>query len=241
MSCSVRIGTSGWIYAHWQGRFYPEDLPKAKWLEYYAQEFDTVELNASFYRLPRETTFKNWFKRTPEGFLWALKASRYITHIKRLSEINGALQRFYDRSVHLGSKLGPLLFQLPPSLPYDTRLAQTFLAQLNPSFRHAIEVRHPSWLNREFFRELQDYNTALCISDTAGRYPYWEETTADFVYIRLHGSRKLYASEYTPEELEMWAEKITGWGRETFLYFDNDLEGYAVRNARRLKKIIGIS
>ncbi len=118
----VRIGTSGWSYGHWKGIFYPEDQPKAKWLEYYTRKFDTVELNASFYRLPQETTFKNWFTRTPEGFLWSLKASRYITHIKRLSDVNEALQRFYDRAGLLGSKLGPLLFQLPPSLVYDTRL-----------------------------------------------------------------------------------------------------------------------
>jgi len=240
MSFSIRIGTSGWTYAHWKGIFYPDDRPRTKWLEYYAQEFDTVELNASFYRLPKEATFTNWFKRTPEGFLWAVKASRYITHIKRLTDVNEPLQRFYDRAARLGSKLGPLLFQLPPNLPYNARLAQAFLARLDPSFRHAVEVRHPSWLNSEFFRQLQDNNTAFCISDTAGRYPYWEEITADFVYIRLHGSRKLYASEYTPEELEFWAKKITGWGRETFLYFDNDFEGYAVGDARRLKKILGI-
>ncbi len=238
MTLSVRIGTSGWTYAHWKDVFYPDDQPKAKWLEYYAQEFDTVELNASFYRLPKETTFKNWFRKTPEGFLWALKASRYITHIKRLSDVNEALQRFYDRAGHLGSKLGPLLFQLPPSLTYDAQLAQTFLAQLDPSFKHAIEVRHPSWLNSEFFTQLQDNNTAFCISDTGGRYPYREEITADSVYIRLHGSRKLYASEYTPEELEMWAKKIVGWGCEAFLYFDNDFGGYAIRNAQMLKKIM---
>ncbi|OPX39670.1 MAG: hypothetical protein B1H13_09270 [Desulfobacteraceae bacterium 4484_190.3] len=235
----VRIGTSGWTYGHWKGIFYPEDQPKAKWLEYYTRKFDTVELNASFYRLPQETTFKNWFTRTPEGFLWSLKASRYITHIKRLSDVNEALQRFYDRAGLLGSKLGPLLFQLPPSLVYDTRLVQTFLAQLDPCYRHAIEVRNPSWLNSEFLRQIQDNNTAFCISDTAGRYPYGEEITADFVYIRLHGSRKLYASEYTTEELEGWAKKIVAWGRETFVYFDNDFEGYAVRNARQLKRFLG--
>ncbi len=235
----VRIGTSGWTYDHWKGIFYPEDQPKAKWLEYYTRKFDTVELNSSFYRLPKETTFKNWFTRTPEGFLWSLKVSRYITHIKRLSDVNEALQRFYDRAALLGSKLGPLLFQLPPSMVYDTRLVQTLLAQLDPCYRHVIEVRHPSWLNREFFRQIQDNNTAFCISDTAGRYPYGEEITADFVYIRLHGSKKLYASEYTMEELEEWAKKIVAWGRETFVYFDNDFEGYAVRNARQLKHLLG--
>ncbi len=238
MGPGVRIGTSGWTYAHWKGVYYPENQPKAKWLEYYAQEFDTVELNATFYRLPNETTFQNWFRRTPEGFLWALKASRYITHIKRLADVNEALKRFYDLVGHLDTKLGPLLFQLPPSLKYDAHLAKTFLEHLDPSFRHAIEVRHPSWLNNEFFRQLQDNNTAFCISDTAGRYPYGEEITADFVYIRLHGSRKLYASEYTREELEIWAGKINDWRRKTFVYFDNDFEGYAVRNAQMLKKLM---
>jgi len=238
MGVSVRIGTSGWTYSHWQGRFYPEDWPKAKWLEYYARNFDTVELNATFYRLPKVVTFENWFKRTPAGFLWAVKASRYITHIKRLTEADEPLKRFYDLVRHLGTKLGPLLFQLPPSLKYDADLVKTFLEHLDPSFRHAIEVRHPSWLNSEFFRQLEENNTAFCISDTAGRYPFREEITADFAYIRLHGSRTLYASEYTQEELETWAKKIAGWGRETFVYFDNDFEGYAITNARQLKHLL---
>lgn len=238
MSFPVHIGTSGWTYGHWKGIFYPEDQPKARWLEYYAREFDTVELNATFYRLPNKTTFEKWFKRTPEGFLWSLKASRYITHVKRLKDVREPLDRFYHSASRLGSKLGPLLFQLPPSLTYDAHLMESFLARLDPSFRHAVEIRHSSWLTSEFFTQLQHKNTAFCISDTAGRYPYQEEITADFVYIRLHGSRKLYASEYTKEELEIWAKKIQDWGRETFVYFDNDFGGYAVRNAKMLKKLL---
>jgi len=234
----ARIGTSGWVYPHWKGLFYPEEWPKAKWLEFYARNFSTVELNATFYRLPTETAVEKWFSRTPDGFLWALKTSRYITHIKRLVEVDEALKRFYALAERLHTKLGPLLFQLPPSLKYDSHLVETFLQHLQPSFRHSIEVRHPSWLNSEFFGQLRDCNTAFCISDTAGRYPYQEEITADFAYIRLHGSRRLYASDYTGEELETWAKKIVTWGCETFVYFDNDFEGYAVKNARQLKHLL---
>jgi uncharacterized protein YecE (DUF72 family) len=234
----VRIGTSGWVYPHWKGLFYPEEWPKDKWLEFYARNFSTVELNATFYRLPKETTVENWFRRTPDGFLWALKTSRYITHIKRLAEADEALKRFYALAERLDTKLGPLLFQLPPSLKYDSHLVETFLQHLRPSFRHAIEVRHPSWLNSKFLGQLRDRNTAFCISDTVGRYLYQEEITADFAYIRLHGSRRLYASEYTGGELEIWAKKVVAWGCETFVYFDNDFEGYAVKNARQLMHLL---
>jgi len=235
----ARIGTSGWVYPHWKGRFYPEEWPKGKWLEFYARNFDTVELNTTFYRLPKESTVENWFTRTPDEFVWALKASRYITHIKRLADADEALRRFYALAGSLEFKLGPLLFQLPPSLKYDSHLVETFLLHLRPSFRHAIEVRHLSWLNSNFFRQLRDSNTAFCISDTAGRYPYQEEITADFAYIRLHGSQRLYASEYTEEELEIWARKIAAWGCETFVYFDNDFQGHAVKNAHQLKRLLG--
>ncbi len=204
----------------------------------YAERFDTVELNASFYRLPAPRTFEAWRRRTPEGFLWSLKASRYITHVKRLRDVGEPLKRFYQAATALGAKLGAVLFQLPPSLAYDPALADAFLDLLPQTFRHAVEVRHPSWLDERFFEALGARGVAFCISDTAGRYPYQEAVTADFVYLRLHGSRKLYASEYTEAELARWVAKLRAWGLPAYVYFDNDFRGYAVKNAGRLRELL---
>lgn len=237
MKPDIKIGTSGWTYPHWKGLFYPEKHPKSRWLEYYAGHFDTVELNATFYRLPKIETFEKWRQRTPASFLWSLKASRYLTHVRRLRDPEDPLTRFYDTAVGLGAKLGPILFQLPPGLSFETDLLQTFLDHLDTSRRHVIEVRHSSWINDRFFSRLENHNIAFCISDTAGRYPYSETLTADFVYVRLHGSKTLYKSLYTEEELAHWAEKITGWKRDTFVYFDNDFECHAISNAARLKEM----
>ncbi|OEU79612.1 MAG: hypothetical protein BA865_10990 [Desulfobacterales bacterium S5133MH4] len=241
MKRELRIGTSGWTYDHWKKLFYPENLPKSRWLEYYGKHFDTVELNATFYRLPKPKTFENWKRRTPDYFLWAVKANKYITHTKRLKEPVEALERFYAAASGLEEKLGPILFQLPPSLSFDEKKFNNFCQYLNPSQRHTLEVRHPSWISDRLFSILKKFNIALCIADTAGRYPYHEVVTADFLYIRLHGSKKLYASEYSEGELQAWAEKITGWSKDTYLYFDNDFGGYAVKNAKRLKKILALS
>ncbi|GAG53302.1 unnamed protein product, partial [marine sediment metagenome] len=197
--------------------------------------------NASFYRLPKPQTFENWRKRTPDNFLWALKASRYITHIKRIKDVEEPLERFYGSVALLKEKLGPILFQLPPSLSFDEAVLSNFCHCLKANLRYALEVRHPSWAQEKAIDILKDNNIALCISDTAGRYPYIEEDTAAFIYIRLHGSRKLYASEYTEEELETYARKIRRWSKDTYLYFDNDYAGYAIKNAKGLKKILGLS
>lgn len=241
MEREIRIGTSGWTYPHWQKLFYPKDWPKSRWLEYYAEHFDTVELNATFYRLPQLKTFENWRHRTPDHFLWAIKANKYITHTKRLKEPAEPLGRFYTAAFGLEEKLGPILFQLPPSLSFDEKEFQDFCRSLNRSMRHTLEVRHPSWISDRVFRILKEHNIAFCIADTAGRYPFHEVVTADFVYIRLHGSKKLYASDYSERDLRAWANKIKEWGKDTYLYFDNDFEGYAVKNAKRLKKILGLS
>ncbi len=240
MGKEIRIGTSGWTYPHWIKLFYPLDWPKSRWLEYYIEHFDTVELNATFYRLPKPKTFENWKARTPDRFIWALKANKYITHIKRLKEPEEPLERFYTAASGLKEKLGPILFQLPPSLSFDEKEFGGFCQSLNPSHRHTLEVRHPSWITDRLFSILKKHNIAFCIADTAGRYPYREVVTADFIYIRLHGSTKLYASDYSEGELQMWAQKIDGWSKETHLYFDNDFGGYAVRNAIRLKEILGV-
>jgi len=236
----VRIGTSGWTYPHWQGIFYPDKWPKSRWLEYYAGHFDTVELNASFYRLPHSATFENWKAKTPDRFLWSVKASKYLTHTQRLRNPAEPLDRLYRASAGLGKKRGVILFQLPPSLAFDEAEFRSFCEVLDPKVRHALEIRHPSWINDRVFGLLSTWNIALCVADTAGRYPFSEAMTADFAYVRLHGSRKLYASEYAEEELQTWTEKVHQWNRDTFVYFDNDFEGHAVKNAQRLKQILGI-
>lgn len=237
---SVRIGTSGWIYPHWQGVFYPESCSKGKWLEHYARHFDALELNASFYRLPAGETFRKWRQRTPDGFSWAVKMNRYLTHLRRLKKAEEPLLRFYQATSALGEKLGPILIQLPPSLVYDPSLIRNFLELLDPAKKHAIEVRHASWMREEFFDVLREFKVAFCIADTAGRYPLQVAFTADFAYLRLHGSRELYASLYTEEELKGWAEKIKGWSCETWVFFDNDFQGHAVQNALELRRICGV-
>ena len=238
MGRQIRIGTSGWNYSHWKDLFYPSKTPQTRWLEHYTTEFDTVELNATFYRLPKPATFENWRKRTPEGFIWSVKASKYITHILRLKDIEESLARFYNHLELLGDKLGVVLIQLPPSLSFDKNLALGFCRALRPGIRHTIEARHRSWCETEVLELLRSHNIAWCISDTAGRYPCLEAVTADFAYLRLHGPTKLYASEYTEDDLQNWAAKIRSWDVDTYLYFDNDFSGFAVKNARRMKEIM---
>jgi len=239
MSVSLHIGTSGWSYDHWRQVFYPEDCPKSQWLAFYTSHFTTVELNASFYRLPAVGTFENWRRNTPAHFIWAVKASRYITHIKRLHEPADSLARFFDAARLLKEKLGPILFQLPPSLAFDEHRAREFCKALAIyTHRCTLEVRHASWLADKPLAMLSDFNIALCISDTAGRYPYCDALTADFVYVRLHGSRQLYGSNYCENELVAWAEKIRAWNRDAYVYFDNDFRGYAPQNALRLKELL---
>ncbi len=239
MRQKVLIGTSGWNYPSWRGVFYPPDLPSSRWLEFYAGIFSTLEANATFYRSPRPSTFEAWKTRTPQNFLWAVKAHRVITHIKRLKDVGEPLARFFDSLLPLEEKLGPILFQLPPRLPFHGDQFAEFCDLLKPDYRYTLEVRHPSWLTDRLFSLLKDHGIAFCISDTAGRYPYHEAVTADFVYIRLHGSTMLYASDYGEEELQEWACKIRKWKRDTFVYFDNTMSANAPKNALRLKEILG--
>ncbi len=234
----VRIGTSGWSYKHWRGVFYPENLPHAEWFGFYLGCFDTVELNASFYRLPGFGNFDTWRKNSPPGFLWSVKANRYITHIRRLRDARNSLRQFYDAVAGLREKLGVVLFQLPPSLRFDEELLAEFLNLQPEEYRVAFEFRDPSWLCERAYELLRTKNAALCISDTAGRFPYTETVTADFIYVRLHGSQVLYGSSYTEDELRTWRDKINIWQRNTFVYFDNDYQGYAVRNASRLRELL---
>lgn len=235
-----RIGTSGWNYKHWKGVVYPSGVPASKWLGYHANQFDTVEVNATFYRLPKPDTFERWYRETPEGFLWAVKGSRFITHTRGLKDSGEPLEHLYGGLRGLREKLGPILFQLPPSLSYNRDLLLSFCHQLDHSRLHALEIRHPSWVVDEVFQILKEHQVAFCFSDTSGRYPYHETLTADFLYIRLHGSRKMYASEYTEEELQTWARKIRSWDMEAYVYFDNDFGGFAVNNAKRLREILAV-
>ncbi|HPL62708.1 MAG TPA: DUF72 domain-containing protein [Syntrophales bacterium] len=238
MKYSIRIGTSGWTYPHWAGVFYDQSQPKSRWLEQYAGHFDTVEVNSSFYRLPRPAAVDRWVERTPEDFLWAVKASRYITHMKKLRDASEPLARFFETASHFREKLGPILFMIPPGLRYHEDTFTAFLEVLPPGHRYAIEARNASWMEKKPLAKMKDFGISFCISDTAGRFPYSEAVTADFTYIRLHGSRVLYASEYTVEELQEWARKIRKWKRDAYVYFDNDARGFAPKNALRLKEIM---
>ena len=186
----------------------------------------------------KPSTFEKWRENTPQEFLWAVKANRFITHIKRLQDITDSLQTFFASVDLLGEKLGAVLFQLPPSLAFDATVGESFCAQLPEGKRYVLEARHPSWIRDEALALLEKHGIAWCISDTAGEYPYLEAATAEFIYIRLHGSTTLYASDYTEDELVQWAEKITTWNKDTFVYFDNDFMGYAPKNAHRLRELL---
>ncbi len=236
----LRIGTSGWVYPHWRGPFYPPDLPQGRWLDYYARHFDTVEINRSFYRLPSPAASAAWAAGTPEGFCFAVKASRYLTHMKKLKDPAEPLSRFQDAIAPLGPKLGPLLYQLPPRWHFNAERLAEFLACLPPEHRHVIEFREPSWFNREAFRLLERYGVALCVVSFPGVPVVWE-ATAPFIYVRLHGVDRAYDYRYSPGELEDWAESIrrfTDEGRDAYVYFDNDAHGDAVQNALALRAML---
>jgi uncharacterized protein YecE (DUF72 family) len=238
MSIECKIGTSGWNYKHWKEIFYPAKVPVSGWLDFYTQHFDTVEVNATFYRLPKPETFDKWYEKTPNGFVWSVKASKYITHTKRLQDCKEPLKRLYESAGRLKDKLGPILLQLPPNMVFEKEIFSAFCRNLDASFKHSLEIRHQSWIDPCFFKILNEYNIAFCLSDTAGKYPYHEEITSDFIYIRLHGSRKLYESEYSEDELQEWGRKIRDWNTRAYVYFDNDFKCFAVKNAKRLKEIL---
>ena len=203
----IYIGTSGWHYDHWKHRFYPEKLTKAEWLEFYASHFTTVELNNSFYRLPSEAAFANWRDSSPANFTFAVKVSRFITHIKRLRDTNEAVETFVSRAKLLGGKLGPLLYQLPPNMHRNDEVLESFLSILPRGMKHVFEFRHQSWLEEKVFEILHNYNIGLCVFDMPGMScPL--VATADFAYIRFHGSTGLYVICYSDEELADWAKRL---------------------------------
>lgn len=234
------IGTSGWHYEHWRGNFYPSDLAKARWLRFYSSYFNTVELNNSFYRLPSEQAFTEWYRSSPPGFVFAVKVSRFITHIKRLREAEEPLQNFLTRAGFLKEKLGPLLYQLPPGMKRNEHILEAFLQTLPPGYRHVFEFRDESWLSDKVFGLLERYNAALCVFDMPG-FTCPVRATADFAYFRFHGSTGLYWSCYSDEELRSWAIKIRRIGKglkAVYIYFNNDAEAYAVRNALTIAQFL---
>ena len=242
---ALNIGTSGWSYKHWSGVFYPEEIKPVSFLEYYVKHFRCVELNSSFYHLPKETTIKGWIKRTPNLFIFCPKLSRYITHQKRLTDCDEALERFFGLFGPMKHRLGPVLIQLPPGLHFNKLLIQHFSGILRDKYtgyRFAMEVRHKSWINDNFFDILTKEGIAFVIADSGKRFPYHEVVTSGYVYLRFHGREKLYASDYSDEILNDYAGKIRKWlkeGKEVWIFFNNDFGGFAINNAKRLIELVG--
>ncbi len=235
----VRIGCSGWNYAHWRERVYPKGLPPSRWLEHYATLFDTVEVNATFYRLPLRSSVARWVEQTPPDFVFAVKASRYLTHLKRLTDLGSGLQRFYERIEPLvdSPKLGPVLWQLPQNFHRnDERLAGA-LAALPPG-RHCFEFRHASWFADDVYALLREHGAALVVGDTPQRPFQTHELTADWTFVRFHYGHRGRRGNYSESELDEWAERISSWREraEVFAYFNNDWEEFAPRNALSLRR-----
>jgi uncharacterized protein YecE (DUF72 family) len=234
----VRVGCSGWSYADWRGHLYPEGLPQSRWLERYAEEFDTVEVNNTFYRLPTRKAVQGWAERTPDGFLFSVKASRYLTHVKRLRAIGTGLRRFYAplRPLANAGKLGPILWQLPETFQRDDRRLESALDRLREG-RHAFEFRHPSWFDPDVYELLRARGAALVIGVHPERPFQDHELTTDWTLIRFHHGRTGRRGNYSERELERWRRRIAAWRAraEVLAYFNNDWEGFAVRNARWLR------
>ena len=285
----ARVGISGWRYAPWRGRFYPRGLAQKNELAYAAERFNTIELNGSFYSLQRPESYARWRREAPGDFVFAVKGSRYITHMLRLRGVEAALANFFASGIFaLEEKIGPFLWQLPPTFQYDHERLEAFFSQLprtgdearrlarkhdervngrarlkaepRQKLRHAIEVRQESFAREEFVDLLRARRIALVVADTAGKWPFMEDVTADFVYVRLHGDKKIYESGYSDAALDVWARKIRAWleggqstdaatvsskparsraRREVFVYFDNDVKVHAPYDAMRLAQRIG--
>ncbi len=235
----IRIGTSGWVYNHWRGVFYSMELPPSKLYSVYAREFDTVEINNSFYRLPSIEMFDSWREQAPTGFLYSVKASRYLTHMKKLKDPEEPLMRFIERANHLGKTLGPVLYQLPPRWRINLPRFEHFLSVLPKGYNHVVEFRDSSWLVEDVFRLMEQHQVSHCIHDMQPlTIPL--RVTAPPVYVRFHGDPK-NGGNYTEETLANWARRIKDWQANAlpvFAYFNNDVGGYAIKNAKRLKELV---
>lgn len=239
---SARIGTSGWFYPHWRERFYPPELRTTDWLSFYASHFETVEINNSFYRLPKRETFVRWAKQTPDGFLFAVKGSRFITHMKKLRGVEEALHHFLEAVSGLGNKLTIVLWQLPPNLEADPERLDAFLRSLPKHCAHTVEFRHASWWqDKAVLKVLERNDVAHCVP-IAPLFPkaLADIVTAPIVYLRFHGWDGLYSGSFPDDELSWWAERICIWQRQgltVFAYFNNDVNAHAISNAKTLKQM----
>jgi len=242
MTLKVHVGTSGWSYDHWGGIFYPEGLRPSERLSFYSEHFLTVEVNSSFYHLPSVRTVEKWGRAVPSGFIFSAKASRFVTHIKKLRDFEGPVRNFTDRVRSLGDKLGPILFQFPPGWHVNRVRLESLLEFLPDDLRYAFEFRDRSWLSDEIYSILRQHNGAFCIFDMPD-FTSTLEVTSDIAYVRMHGGRSLYASRYSVDELRSWAGRLVEMSshgvREIYVYFNNDAYGYAVENARELLEILG--
>ena len=236
----IYIGTSGWCYDSWNGKFYPETIRGPDRLKFYAGKFNTVEINSSFYHLPRAETFKGWAVKTPDDFRFTVKASRYITHVKRLKECGDAVGKLIDSASNLGGKMALLLFQMPANLIKEKERFISFLKILPEKYRYVFEFRHESWFSDDIYKLLNQYKCGIVISSSP-EFPFHEIVTGGICYVRLHGSSSLYRSRYSDSELKELADMIRkniGNNLLSFIYFNNDAHGYAVENALTLQKIL---
>jgi uncharacterized protein YecE (DUF72 family) len=234
------IGTSGWSYDHWSGSFYPEKMTPQEWLAYYATQFTTVEINSTYYGMPSEETLRNWYDAVPDQFRFAVKASGYITHRKKLHHVSKSTADFMKRIGHLKEKLGPILFQLPPDWHKDYKRLAQFIDLLSEDFHYAFEFRDASWLDSDIMKLLQKHNIAHCIYQREDVVtPYF--VTADFVYIRMHDPGQDHQGSYSDAQLSDWSNRITGWlqnGKPVYCYFNNDAGGWAPQNAAHLREFV---
>ena len=269
----VRVGISGWRYEPWRGVWYPQGLPQRRELEFCGRHFPTVEINGSFYSLQRPESYEAWYRETPPGFVFAVKGSRYITHMLRLTNIEKPLANFFASGIlALRDKLGPFLWQFPPMFAFSRERLEAFFELLprtagealtlarrrdarmigrsrlaidaNRKLRHALEIRHPSFMTEEFVALLREHGIGLVVADTAGKWPKLFHVTADFVYVRLHGDVKIYTSGYTSRALASWARRIRAWEREgtdVYVYFDNDVKVKAPFDALNLMRRLGLA
>ncbi len=238
MDFPIYIGTSGWNYETFIGSIFDKKTPKRKYLETYCKFFNSVELNASFYRSFPKRTWEGWYNRTPDGFIWSVKASRFITHIKRLDVDKDSIDYFFSQAGLLREKLGVVLFQLPPTLEFKRETFLKFLKLLPFHVPVALEARHGSWFKKEVYEILKEKGLSFVISHTAGKYPIEKVFTADFLYIRLHGANALYRGSYGEEGLKEWIDLIRVFSKKTFIYFDNTADGSAAKDALLLKKLL---
>jgi uncharacterized protein YecE (DUF72 family) len=235
---SYRVGCSGWQYGDWKGNFYPLDLPQHEWLTQYARHFDTVEVNNSFYRLPAAGVFESWRRRAPSGFVFAVKASRFLTHMKKLKDPQEPVERLFSRARELRGKLGPVLYQLPKQLSRNIERLEGFISALPPRTKHAVEFRDPSWYDEKVLTLLKRHKIALCLHDMPGAVPP-RTVTAGFVYLRFHGATGRYRGAYSRKALAEWAEWLRTTSLPAYVYFNNDIGGQAPRDAAALKSLLG--